>query len=108
MERTTQQNKALHLYFQIVADVLNDAGLDMRKTLKPGIEIPWTKDAIKDYLWRPIQMSYLRKRSTTELTTRDIDKIYDILNRHLAEKFHIYEPFPSLDELILQQEIKEK
>ena len=108
MQRTSQQNKALHKYFELVAEVLNNAGLDMRKALKPGIEIPWTKDAIKDYLWRPVQMEYLRKRSTTELTTKDIDKIYDILNRFLGEKFGLYEPFPSLEELILQDEIKSK
>lgn len=107
-QRTDQQNKALHKYFELVADALNNAGLDMRKTLKPEIEIPWTKEGVKDYLWRPVQMEYLRKRSTTELLTRDIDKIYDIINRHLAEKFGISEVFPSLEELVLQEEIKEK
>ncbi len=106
MQRTTQQNKALHKYFELVAEALNNAGLDMRKTLKPSVEIPWTGDTIKNYLWRPIQTEYLGKKSTTELTTKDIDKIYDILNRHLGEKFGITEPFPSLDGLILHEDEK--
>ena len=42
-QRTLQQNKALHKYFEILADTLNEAGLDARVVLKPEIEIPWTK-----------------------------------------------------------------
>jgi hypothetical protein len=107
-QRTDQQNRALHLFFKLLADTLNDAGLDQRKVLKPGIEIPWTGETIKEQLWRPIQELYLKKRSTTELDTKDINNVYEVLNRHLAEKFGIHEPFPSLDELIYQEEQKGK
>jgi hypothetical protein len=106
--RSEKQNSALHLFFEQLAEMLNDAGLDQRKVLKPSIEIPWTKDSIKEQLWRPIQKAYLEKRSTTELLTTDIDKIYDILNRHLSEKFGVSLPaFPSLDELIWREQQKE-
>ncbi|HEY5918596.1 MAG TPA: hypothetical protein VIU13_14365 [Chryseolinea sp.] len=101
-QRTNQQNRALHLYFTLVATALNDAGLDMRTLLKPEIEIPWSGEAVKNYLWRPIMRIQLQKQSTTEMTTRDIDLIYDTLNRHLA-KVGISEPFPSLEEIILKQ-----
>jgi len=97
-QRTIQQNKALHVFFKNVAEALNDAGLDMKTVLKPHIEIPWSKDTVKDFLWRPIQELQLRKRSTTELTTKDIDAIYDTFNRFLA-KHGISEPFPSLENL---------
>lgn len=96
------------MFFKLLADTLNDAGLDQRKVLKPGIEIPWTGETIKEQLWRPIQELYLKKRSTTELDTKDINNVYEVLNRHLAEKFGIHEPFPSLDELIYQEEQKGK
>jgi len=100
MQRTTQQNKALHKYFELVAEALNDAGLDMRATLKPEISIPWTSEGIKEYLWRPVMKVQLGKKSTTELETADINKVWETLNRYLSEKFHIYEPFPSIEELI--------
>ena len=96
-QRTKQQNKALHLYFQFLADELNGAGLDMRKTLKPEIDIPWTKDTVKDYLWRPIQSAQVKKLSTAELNTKEIDKIYETLNRFLGEKLKLRVPFPSID-----------
>ena len=99
-QRTIQQNKALHVLFQLLADELNNAGLDMRKTLKPEVEIPWTPRNVKEFLWRPIQKAQLNKASTTELTTSEIDakdclfiitikrnnKIIDNFKRILYEK----------------------
>lgn len=102
--RTTQQNKALHVLFKLLADNLNNAGLDMRKTLKPGVEIPWSPGAVKEHLWRPVQELQLNKHSTTELTTVEIDEVFDTINRHLGEKFGLHTPFPSIEELILQYE----
>jgi hypothetical protein len=39
--RTLKQNAALHLMFTQLAQELNEAGFDMKKTLKPEIEIMW-------------------------------------------------------------------
>ena len=79
----------------MLAEALNDAGLDARKTLKPEIEIPWTPEMIKDLLWRPIQEVMTGKHSTTELNTVDPSEIYQVLDRHLGEKFGLHVPFPS-------------
>lgn len=100
--RTPRQNNALHLFFQLLADALNEAGLDMRKVIKQDIDIEWTLESVKDYLWRPIQKVLLKKTSTTKLNKKeDIDKIYDTLNRHLSEKFGVSVPFPSEEQIIL-------
>lgn len=101
--RTSQQNKALHVLFELLADKLNEAGLDMRKTLKPEIDIPWTGASVKEYLWRPVQFAQLDKDSTTELTTADVDKVFDTINRHLGEKFGLHVPFPSIETVILRE-----
>ena len=90
----------MHLYFTQLAEALNDAGLDMRKTLKPSIEIPWSSKSIKEYLWRPIMKAQCGKESTTELTTKEIDQIFDVINRHLSEKFGLFVEWPSLESLI--------
>lgn len=102
-QRTARQNKALHLYFQHLADELNDAGLDMKKTLKPSVEIPWTATTIKDFLWRPVMKAQLGKTSTTQMTTKDIDRVYDTLNRHLSEKFGLTISFPSIESVMIAQ-----
>jgi hypothetical protein len=103
-QRTTQQNKALHKMFSIMAETLNNCGLDMRKTLKPEISISWSPQSIKEYLWRPVMRAQTGKRSTTEMTTKEVNDVYETISRHLAEKFGVDIPFPSIEEIRLQQE----
>ena len=105
-QRTLRQNKALHKYFTHLAAGLNASGFDMKKTLKESVEIPWTPETVKDWLWRPIQQAQLGKESTTELTTKDIDEVYDTLNRHLGKITGLHVPFPSVDELIFEERVK--
>lgn len=107
-QRTTQQNKALHVLFRMLAEELNDAGLDMRKTLKQSVDIPWDPKTVKEYLWRPVQKAQLGKDSTTELTTEEIDKVFDTINRHLGERFGLHVPFPSIEELMLNEIAKKQ
>ena len=93
--RTTQQNRALHKWFTMVAEELNGAGLDIRKTLKEDFEIPWSSTLVKEILWRETQKIALGKDSTTELEKKEIDVIYEILNRFLA-KHEIHVPWPAM------------
>lgn len=105
--RTLKQNRALHLYYTWIAEALNEAGYDMKKVLKPKIEIPWTKESVKNHLWRPVQKIQLNKQSTTELETKEIDEIIDTLNRFMGEKLQIeYIPFP--DYQALENALKQK
>lgn len=94
-KRTLRQNKALHKYFELLAEELTLAGFDMKRTLKESVDIPWNGATVKEHLWKPIQNAQLMKPSTTELTTKEIDTIYDTLNRHLAEKTGVHVDFPS-------------
>ena len=86
-QRSVPQNRALHLFYDWIAEMLNDAGLDMRKTLREDIEISWTPLMVKEYLWRPVQKIKLQKKSTTELTTVEIDIVAEDLIRYLNTKF---------------------
>jgi len=106
--RTDKQNRSLHLYFTQLAEMLNQSGLDMRKVLKPSINIPWTAKSIKEHLWRPIMKIQLGKKSTTEMTTKDINEVYDTINRHLGEQFGITVEFPSIESLINESRIRDK
>jgi len=104
--RTNQQNKALHVLFRLLADELNDAGLDMRVVLKPEIAIDWNDKTVKEHLWRPVQKAQLGKESTTELTTVEIDEVFETINRHIGEKFGLHVNFPSIEDIILKQREK--
>lgn len=85
-QRTDRQNRALHLWLTMLADDLNHAGLDQRKVLKPTVSIPWTQEAAKEQLWRPIQEAMFEKRSTTELSKSEVGRVEEVIRRHLAEQ----------------------
>jgi hypothetical protein len=102
-KRTITQNSAMHLLFDQLATELNDAGLDMKRTLKPEVDIPWSKETVKEFIWRPIMIAQLNKKSTTELTTKEIDKIFETLSKHLGEKLGIQIDFPSIESLLYKQ-----
>ena len=98
-KRTTQQNKALHVYFELVAEALNSAGYDIPTILKKTrIDIPWTKESAKELIWKTIQKSMYSKESTTQLSKQqEIDKVYEVVNRFLATLKIESIPFPSDD-----------
>lgn len=98
-KRTDRQNNSLHLYFQLLADELNAGGFDMRKVIREGIDIPWSAYNVKEQLWRPVQEAQLGKESTTKLTTKEIDVIYDTVNRVIAERTGVHVAFPSIENI---------
>ena len=96
-KRTSTQNNALHLGCKLIADALNNAGLDMRKVLKPEVEIPWTTLSVKDHLFRPVMKAMTSKESTTELAKLgEIEGVWDTVMRFLGQNHGLdYIPFPS-------------
>lgn len=91
-QRTLTQNRALHLFLTWLAEALNDAGYDMRRTLKPEVEIPWNASACKEHLWKPIQEAMIGKASTTEAERPDYAKVQEVLARHLSQRLGITAP----------------
>lgn len=93
--RTLQQNRALHKYFSLVAEALNDRQLTVKTIIKADIE--WNPLSVKEMLWKPIQKAVLQKKSTTELKRKEIDEVYDTINLALGQKFGIHVPFPTIE-----------
>jgi len=93
--RSGRQNRALHKYLAMLADALNEAGYDMKRTLKQDVDICWTPDLCKAYMWRPIQKAMFSIESTAKVKRADYPKIYETLNRHTAQKLGISVPWPS-------------
>ena len=94
-QRSPRQNNALHLYCGSLANALNEAGLDMRTVLKPAVEINWTKDTVKNYLWRPIQVLVTGDQSTVDPDSDEYPQVFETLYRHMASKFGIAVPWPT-------------
>jgi len=95
-KRTNQQNNALHLYFKLLADDLNESGFDqLTFPWKEGARLNWTAESVKENLWKPIQSAMLNEQQTSKLKKEDVDKVYQTLARHLAEKTGVTTSFPS-------------
>lgn len=92
--RTSQQNRAMHKFFKLLADELNDAGFTVAKTIKRPLEIPWSEHTVKEVLWKQIQVALTDKESTRELNTSEVSQVYDALNRALSERCGVSVPFP--------------
>ena len=105
-KRTIVQNSAMHKYFSLVAEALNDAGLDMKQVIKADVQ--WSMFSVKEYMWKAIQKAVLGKESTTLLKKDEIDVVYENMNRLTASKFGINIPFPSVESMIFTQNYKDK
>ena len=99
--RTLAQNNAIHLYCSRLSEALNTKGLDMKAVISKDIDIMWTPVTVKEYLWKATQKIMFGKSSTTQLDkTKEIDKIYDVINKTIGERTEIYVPFPSYLDLL--------
>tara|TARA_B100000405_G_scaffold78195_2_gene54191 strand:+ start:31 stop:441 length:411 start_codon:yes stop_codon:yes gene_type:complete len=93
--RTQRQNRALHVYLRELASTLNEKGLDCSMVLKDGVTaIKWSDHLVKEHIWRVVQEAQTEKKSTRDLDRSEVSMIYDIINRHLGEKFGVHVPFP--------------
>ena len=102
MNRTPRQNNSMHLWFEEVARELNDRGIDMRVLVK-DLQVSHTKESVKG-IWKAIAEAKYGKESTTQLDSKEIDEIYDEMNRLLA-MHDIHISFPS-NEYLLNEEIR--
>ena len=98
VKRSTQQNKALHVLFQNISFELNRLGHEFTfKGIKGmDIQITYTPEIVKEFIWKPLQNAMLSKSSTTELTTQDIEAIFMILGKWFAEN-GVEINFPSIE-----------
>ena len=105
--RTNSQNAAMHVYFTETAKALNEAGYGVKKffTEVKKVEIDWSEGQVKENIWKPIQAAMTEKYSTTELDTKEVDVVYEQVNRVLSE-IGIFVPFPSEEEMMMADRLK--
>jgi len=107
MQRTSQQNKALHLYCQMVADEMNAAGYDFQQAIT--LPVKMTGELVKEYMFKRIMsVMYSDKESTTELSKTEIQEVYEAMNAATAQKFGVSMNWPSDDALAFDALLKDK
>jgi len=97
--RTQRQNRAMHKLFRELSQQMNEQGLTLQQVLRTDVETMMTPKLVKEVIWRPVQKAMYGKESTTQLTTDEVDKVFDVINKHLG-KHGIHVPFPSIETLM--------
>jgi len=94
--RSNLQNRALHLFFTMISNQLNEMGQTFKYEGLKGqpMELMFTPELIKTTLWKPLQFHLFGKMSTTNLTTEDINKIVDVITKYFGDKGYEIE-FPN-------------
>lgn len=107
-KRTLAQNRALHLWFAQLAQTLNEQGMTIQKTLQATADVEWNGTTIKELLFRPLMKAQLMKDSTTELTTKEIDEVFDTISKYLGENIGVHQSFPSIETMLLEEQARER
>lgn len=97
-QRTNLQNASLHLYCELVANELSRLGITFTSFFKEGFEVPWTREIVKENIWRPVQVVICEHESTTKPLASDYQRIYEPINLKLAN-WGIHVPWPSKESL---------
>jgi hypothetical protein len=92
-KRTIQQNKSMHLWCDMVARCLNDAGVGHKAVYQVReLDVPWCMDTVKAELFRPICNAITAGESTADAHTVDYSRVRDVLTKHLGENFGVVLP----------------
>ena len=103
--RTLSQNKALHLWFTQISELLNDAG--QVYTNEMGIECRYTMLVLKNVYWKPLLYQLFEIESTKEMTTTILNNLIDSFTLWFAQKKGIeVPPFPNLQILLNKLDAK--
>ena len=99
--RTSKQNRALHLYFSFISNELNELGMEFNyKGLSLNdLSSRYTSEIVKEFIWRPIQVSLFNVKSTSKINTKQMNEIIDVITKFFANK-GVTLDFPNIETLI--------
>ena len=86
-KRSNKVNASLHKLFTHMSNSLNELGHTFTyQGLNKLIELKYTPEIVKNFIWKPLQNALFEKSSTTQLTNADIKLIFEVLEKWFAER----------------------
>lgn len=96
MQRTQKQNNSLHKFCELLAEAMDEAGIDMKTAVKAPIRP--TKENVKETIVKVVMNAlYPDVESTTQLTTKELQEVYENVNRFTGQLWGIHVPWPSIE-----------
>ncbi len=96
--RSLKQNAALHLYLTQIAEQMTDAGYSQRLLMarfKTTFDLPVTMEMIKE-IFKESAFHMHKVEHTSDLTTVQLQEVYEAVNRGFAESVGVSAEWPSL------------
>lgn len=94
--RTLQQNKALHVEFELIEEHCTERGLTVDMLILHPTEFPITRHLIKDF-FREIGRVLFGRESTADLEKHEFQKTQETFEREIARRLDYTAPFPSIN-----------
>jgi hypothetical protein len=108
--RTLIQNNSLHLWCEQIAQAYTEKGYTVEEVIKNfKIELFWTKESVKELIIKTAIQRMFGKQSTTEIlkSGEEIEKLVDVVTKFNARMEIEYIPFPSIESILAEKELKE-
>lgn len=99
-KRSSLQNRSLHKFFVIIADELNELGMEFQYFGVTGKQLStrYTTNIVKNHFWRPVQQALFNIESTKDINTKQINEITDVIVKFFGDK-GVYVEFPNRESL---------
>lgn len=95
---TSPQMRSMWLFCTNLAVELNSIEKYLViKSILTGLDIEkqWDKDRIKEHIWNPVMEKATGKKSSTKLTTKEVDEVADPIIKTMKDAFNLRLLFPS-------------
>jgi len=94
---TTKQRGALHIWCELFATALNDAGKPRKKVLFNGdiVDVDWNMIMFKEEVYKPMLLALSGKISTEKQNTVDPSDVANHINRHIGQTYGVTVGWPS-------------
>ena len=98
--RSARQNRALHKFFVLITEELNELGMEFQYFGLKGqvFSTRYTTNIVKNQFWRPIQITLFDIESTKDINTIQINEIVDVIAKFFSER-GVYVEFPNKEML---------
>lgn len=99
--RSQKQNQALHVFFTLISYELNEMGVEFSYTgaSSKDFNTRYTPHIVKEFFWRPLQITMFDIKSTTKINTQQINEITEVIVKFFGERGVVI-GFPNIEQLI--------
>ena len=94
--RTVTQNRAYHLWLNMIANKLNKENITTQQILSPNIH--WDMEKIKYVFTAPLIKVLFKVNSSSKMMKSDFDMLIQVMTKSFGERGVQLPPFPTIKE----------